>query len=170
MRNNYANYTQTLHLTLHLSDLPCVAKCIVYALNYTQTIHKLYIETFQTLHKNYTRKPTPQLYILFFEHESKESSGWNKWIVRNESDVCDVRNERDVRNKRTGWWRCQRDVTEVSREQSFINIYILQKQSVRGRRGVVSTSRLVTPTNRSVTFPLKPGALLVFLRCAPSFS
>ena len=99
MRNNYANYTQTLHLTLHLSDLPCVTKCIVYALNYTQTIHKLYIETFQTLHKNYTRKPTPQLYILFFEHES---NGWNKWIVRNESDVCYVRNERDGRNERTG--------------------------------------------------------------------
>ena len=99
MRNNYANYTQTLHLTLHLSDLPCVTKCIVYALNYTQTIHKLYIETFQTLHKNYTRKPTPQLYILFFEHESKESSGWS---VRNESDVCYVRNERDGHNERTG--------------------------------------------------------------------
>ena len=60
MRNNYANYTQTLHLALHLSDLPSVTKCIVYALNYTQTIHKLYIETFQTLHKNYTRKPTTQ--------------------------------------------------------------------------------------------------------------
>ena len=102
MRNNYANYTQTLQLTLHLSDLPRVTKCIVYALNYTQTIHKLYIETFQTLHKNYTRKPTPQLYILFFEHESKESSGWNKWIVRDESDVCYVRNERDGRNERTG--------------------------------------------------------------------
>ena len=70
MQNNYANYTQTLHLAMHLSDLPCVTKCIVYALNYTQTIHKLYIETFQTLHKNYTRKPTLQLYILFFEHES----------------------------------------------------------------------------------------------------
>ena len=66
MRNNYANYTQTLHLTLHLSDFPRVTKCIVYALNYTQTIHKLYIEAFQTLHKNYTRKHTPQLYILFF--------------------------------------------------------------------------------------------------------
>ena len=71
MRNNYANYTQTLHLTLHLSDFPRVTKCIVYALNYTQTIHKLYIETFLTLHKYYTRKPTPQLYILFFEHEAK---------------------------------------------------------------------------------------------------
>ena len=102
MRNNYANYTQTLHLALYLSDFPRVTKCIVYALNYTQTIHKLYIETFQTLHKNYTRKPTPQLYILFFEHESKESSRWNKWIVRDESDVCYVRNERDGRNERTG--------------------------------------------------------------------
>ena len=111
MQNNYANYTQTLHLAIHLSDLLCVTKCIVYALNYTQTIHKLYIETFQTLHKNYTRKPTPQLYILFFEHESNESNGWNKWIVRDESDVCYVRDERDVcdvcnerdgRNERTG--------------------------------------------------------------------
>ena len=101
-RKNYANYTQTRHSAPHISDLPCVTKCIVYALNYTQTIHKLYIETFQTLHKNYTRKPTPQLYILFFEHESKESSGWSEWSVRNESDVCDVRNERDGRNERTG--------------------------------------------------------------------
>ena len=75
MQNNHANYTQTLHLTLHLSDFPRVTKCIVYALNYTQTIHKLYIEAFQTLHKNYTRKPTPQLYILFFEHESNKSNG-----------------------------------------------------------------------------------------------
>ena len=99
MQNNYANYTQTLHLAMHLSDLPCVTKCIVYALNYTQTIHKLYIETFQTLHKNYTRKPTLQLYILFFEHES---NGWNEWIGRNESDVCYVRNERNGRHERTG--------------------------------------------------------------------
>ena len=99
---NYANYTQTLHLTPRFSDFQRITKCIVYALNYTQTIHKLYIEAFRTLHKNYTRKPTPQLYILFFEHESKESSGWNKWIVRDESDVCDARNERDGRNERTG--------------------------------------------------------------------
>ena len=132
MRNNYANYTQTLHLTLHLSDFPSVTKCIVYALNYTQTIHwgvsnptqKLYTKAYtatRTLHKNYTWKPTPQLYILFFKHESNESNGWSEWSVRNESDVCDVRNERDVcyvRNERTGetkgragdglvtgWWR-----------------------------------------------------------------
>ena len=113
MRNNYANYTQTLHLTLHLSDFPSVTKCIVYALNYTQTIHwdvsnptqKLYTKAYtatRTLHKNYTWKPTPQLYILFFKHESNESNGWSEWSVRNESDVCYVRNERDGRNERTG--------------------------------------------------------------------
>ena len=67
-RKNYANYTQTLHLILHLADFPRVTKCIVYAPNYTQTIHKLYIELYiemfkplhcddaQTLHKT-TRKP-----------------------------------------------------------------------------------------------------------------
>ena len=77
---------------------------------------------FQTLHKNYTRKPTTQLYILFFEHESNESNGWSEWIVRNESDVCYVRNERDGRNERTGVTkgRAGDGVTELSREQSFI--------------------------------------------------
>ena len=46
---------------------------------------------------------------------------------RNERDERNERNERDERNERnerdgavTGWWRCQRGVTEVSREQSFI--------------------------------------------------
>ena len=48
---NSANYTQTLHSALYLFDSPRVAKCIVCALNYTQTIHKLYIEAFKTLHK-----------------------------------------------------------------------------------------------------------------------
>ena len=38
-RKNYANYTQTLHLTMHLFDFPFVTKCIVCAPNYTQTIH-----------------------------------------------------------------------------------------------------------------------------------
>ena len=37
-------------------------------------------ETCKTLHKNYTRKPTPQPYILFFEHESNE---WNEWTRMN---------------------------------------------------------------------------------------
>ena len=94
MRNNYANYTQTLHLTPHLSDFPSVTKCIVYALNYTQTIHKLYIETFQTLHKNYTRKPTPQLYILFLNtnqtDEADESGVTNVTCVTYVTNVTGV--------------------------------------------------------------------------------
>ena len=79
---------------------------------------------------NYTLDPTPQPYILLFEHESNGSNGsngwseWNEWIVRNASNVRNERNERDERDERdgavTGWWRCQRGVTEVSREQSFI--------------------------------------------------
>ena len=47
-----------------------------------------------------------------------------EWIVRNASIVRNERDERNERNERdgavTGWWRCQRGVTEVSREQSFI--------------------------------------------------
>ena len=74
-RKNYANYTQTLHLTLHPSDFPHVTMCIVWGANPTQTIHwtihwvvsnptqKLYMKAYtatRTLHKNYTQKPTPQ--------------------------------------------------------------------------------------------------------------
>ena len=77
-RKNYANYTQTLHLTLHLSDFPCVTKCIVCGANPTQTIHwtihwdasnptqKLYMKAYtttRTLHKKYTQNPTLQPYI-----------------------------------------------------------------------------------------------------------
>ena len=66
-QKNTANYTQTLHSTLHRADSPSVAKCIVCAPNYTQTIHKLcikpYIEAFQTLHcerpKPYTTASKP---------------------------------------------------------------------------------------------------------------
>ena len=36
---------KTLHLTLHSSDFLRVTKCIVYTSNYTQTIHKPYIES-----------------------------------------------------------------------------------------------------------------------------
>ena len=43
-QKNSANYTQTRHPTLHSADFPCVTKCIVCAENYTQTIHKPYIE------------------------------------------------------------------------------------------------------------------------------
>ena len=77
-RKNYANYTQTLHLTSHSSDFPHVTKCIVWGANPTQTLHwtihwvvsnptqKLYTKAYtatRTLHKNYTQKPTPQPYI-----------------------------------------------------------------------------------------------------------
>ena len=59
-QKNTANYTQTLHPTLHRADSPSVAKCIVCIPNYTQTIHKLcikpYIEAFQTLH---SERPNP---------------------------------------------------------------------------------------------------------------
>ena len=38
-KKNYANYTQTLHLTLHPSDFLRITKCIVCAANPTQTLH-----------------------------------------------------------------------------------------------------------------------------------
>ena len=99
MRNNYANYTQTLHLALHLSDLPCVTKCIVYALNYTQTIHKLYIETFQALHKNYTRKPPPQHkpYTKTI-HESLHRNYTFCFLNTNQTNQTDEANEACVTN------------------------------------------------------------------------
>ena len=77
-RKNYANYTQTLHSTIHPSDLPHVTMCIVWGANPTQTLHwtihwdfsnptqKLYTKAYtatRTLHKNYTQKPTPQPYM-----------------------------------------------------------------------------------------------------------
>ena len=97
-RKNYANYTQTLHLTLYLSDFLRVTKCMVCAANPTQTIH-------WTIHS-------------VFEHDLNESNGWSEWIVHNERNE---RNERD--GLVTGWWRVGdgvTGVTEVSREQSFI--------------------------------------------------
>ena len=45
-QKNYTNYTLNPTQTLHSSDFPCVTKCIVCAANYTQTIHKLYIEPY----------------------------------------------------------------------------------------------------------------------------
>ena len=45
-QKNYTNYTLSPTQTLHSSDFPCVAKCIVCAANYTQTIHKPYIEPY----------------------------------------------------------------------------------------------------------------------------
>ena len=58
----YTNPTQTLHS----SDFPHVTKCIVCASNYTQTIHKLYIEAFKTLHERWG-KPYTERYMEAFE-------------------------------------------------------------------------------------------------------
>ena len=80
---------------------------------------------FQTLHK-----PCTKLYIQFLNtnqtNQTVEANGTNEreWIVRNASIVRNERDERNERNERdgavTGWWRCQRGVTEATREQSFI--------------------------------------------------
>ena len=77
-QNNHTNYTQNPTQTLHFADIPRFTMCIVCALNYTQTIHKPYIEAFKTLHsecsQNYTRSG--------FEHESRAwnlESGWCEW-------------------------------------------------------------------------------------------
>ena len=105
MQKTMQNIHRTLHNTLHLFDYLNVTRCRICVLNPTQTLHwnrqnptlkpaKPYTETgtetCKTLHKNYTRKPTPQPYILFFEHESNE---WNEW----------TRMDRAERTERT--WR-----------------------------------------------------------------
>ena len=87
-RKNYANYTQTLHLTLHLSDFPCVTKCIVGDANPTQTIHwtihwgvsnptqKLYMKAYtatRTLHKKYTQKPTLQRHAVLLRSAPRKN-------------------------------------------------------------------------------------------------
>ena len=112
------NIHRTLHNTLHLLDSLNITQCMIYALNPTQNLHwnqhkpytetdtetvktlhwnrqKTYTDVVKTLHKNYTRKPTPQPYILFFEHESNK---WNEreWIVRNERNKRDEQKERSA--------------------------------------------------------------------------
>ena len=95
---------------MHSTDFPRVAKCIVCASNYTQTIHKPYIEAFKTLHsersQNYTRSGTQTLHFVF-EHESREWnlerewSGWNLehgWSGWSESYVTFVTNVTKVTN------------------------------------------------------------------------
>ena len=51
-QKNYTNYTLNPTQTLHFSDFPCVTECIVCAPNYTQTIHKLYIEPYIESHRD----------------------------------------------------------------------------------------------------------------------
>ena len=79
--------------------------CIVCASNYTQTIHKPYIEAFKTQHsertRNYTRSGTPTLHFVF-EHESRE---WNL-----ESGWCE----------RSGW--CESYVTFVTSVTYVTNV------------------------------------------------
>ena len=112
MRNNYANYTQTLHLTLHLSDLPRVTRCIVDALNYTQTIHKLdinytlrrfkpYTKTIhESLHRNYT-------FCFLNTNQRNQADEANEACVTKVTCVTCVTKGRakrkDGRNERTGW-------------------------------------------------------------------
>ena len=113
MQKTMQNIHRTLHNHLLLFDYQNVTQCMIYVLNPTQTLHwnrqnptlkrsKPYTETGKTLHKNYTRKPTPQPYILFFEHESNE---WNEWTRMN----------RALRTWRTNG----RDVTPTSRLCTF---------------------------------------------------
>ena len=96
-RKNYANYTQTLHLTLHLSDLPRVTKCIVWGENPTQTIHwtihwvvsnptpKLYMKAYtatrtlhKTIHKTLHCNPTLQRQFCLGAHLGKTRSAPRK--------------------------------------------------------------------------------------------
>ena len=89
---------KTLHFALHRTDSPCVTKCIVCVSNSAQTIHKPYIEAFQTLHcersQNYTRSGTQTIHFVF-EHESRE---WNLEREWSESYVTFVTNVTNVSN------------------------------------------------------------------------
>ena len=103
-QKNYTNYTHPLHLTLHSADFPRFKTCIVCASNYTQTIHKPYIEAFKTLHsersQNYTRSGTQTLHFVF-EHESREwnlEREWSKSYVTFVTNVTNVTNVSNVRN------------------------------------------------------------------------
>ena len=76
--------------------------------NYTQTIHKLYIEAFKTLHNERSKPYTTSVretiheaehkpYILFLNTNQTNGTNEREWIVRDERNV---RNERDVRDER----------------------------------------------------------------------
>ena len=86
-QKNYTNYTQNPTQTLHLSDFPHVAKCIVCASNYTQTIHKPYTATIHNHQtttirktKNYTNalKPYTKPYILFRTRSARNVQNLNE--------------------------------------------------------------------------------------------
>ena len=91
---------------MHRADYPLVAKCIVCASNYTQTIHwtihwtlhserpKPYTASVQ----NYTRSGTQTLHFVF-EHESREWSEWSESYVTFVTNVTNVSNVRNVKQE-----------------------------------------------------------------------
>ena len=130
MRNNYANYTQTLHLAMHLSDLPSVTKCIVYALNYTQTIHKLYTNYTLRRFKPYTKTihESLQRNYTFCFLNTNQTDETNESCVTKVTCVTCVTNVTGITKGRakqkdglvTVSTGRHRGVTEVSRKQNFI--------------------------------------------------
>ena len=76
-QKNHTNYTQNPTRTLHLADYPRFTMCIVCVSNYTQTIHKPYIEAFKTLHSERSQNDTRS----GFEHESRE------WIFQKANGI-----------------------------------------------------------------------------------
>ena len=178
MQNNHANYTQTLHLTLHLSDLPCVTKCIVYALNYTQTIHKLYTNYTLRRFKPYTKTIHESLqrnYTFCFlntnqRNQTDESGVTNVTCVTCVTNVTcvtcvtNVTGETKERAKRkdglvTVSTGRHRGVTEAEFHQHL--------HSSKTKRSRTAWRRSYKPTRHSYKpfrhFPFKT-------RCAPSFS
>ena len=166
---------------MHLSDFPRVTKCIVYALNYTQTIHKLYIEAFQTLHKNYTRKPTPpHKHYTKTIHESLHRNYTFCFLNTNQRNQADETNESCV-TKVT----CVTCVTNVTGEtkgrvgDGLVTVSTGRHRGVTGaefhqhlhssktKRSRTAWRRSYKPTRHSYKplrhFPFKT-------RCAPSFS
>ena len=94
--------------------------CIVCALNYTQTIHKPYIEAFKTLHsecsQNYTRSGTQTLHFVF-EHESRE---WNLERERCERSGWCESYEWDLEREWSEW--CESYVTFVTNVTYVTNV------------------------------------------------
>ena len=100
---------------MHLSDFPRVTKCIVWGANYTQTIHKPYIQTIHRARQNgvqnYTRSGTQTMHSVLWTrivHELNWMEFWTRMermermerIVRNVCNERDERDERDERNER----------------------------------------------------------------------
>ena len=67
---NSANYTQTLHLTLHFADFPCDTGCIVLCskpyTNYTQNYTLRRSKPYTKHRKEPAQEPYTEPCILFF--------------------------------------------------------------------------------------------------------